>query len=106
MGPACVGVAGPDRDLAFLHPEATYARPCDELGSLAGSQASEELEAIAAQARSTVELARGDGHAAVPGLRVAGQTWQRLEAPYETVSCVKDLGQFLGLLIMQRLLPS
>ncbi len=60
------------------------AQACDELGSFAGNQANEEFEAIAAQARSAVELARGDAHAALLGLRVAGQIWQRLEAPYET----------------------
>jgi DNA-binding CsgD family transcriptional regulator len=68
------------------------AQGCDELGSLAGSQASEEFDAIAAQARSAVELARGDAHAALPGLRVAGQTWQRLEAPYETARVRELIG--------------
>jgi len=65
----------------------------DELGSLADRQGGDELEAIAAQARGAVELARGNARAALSWLRPAGQTWQRLEAPYETARVRELIGQ-------------
>ena len=66
---------------------------CDELDSLAGSHAGEELKARATQARGAVELAGGDARAALPSLRTAGEIWQRLKAPYETARVRELIGQ-------------
>jgi DNA-binding CsgD family transcriptional regulator len=57
---------------------------CAELERLAAGHASEQLGAIAAQARGAVELADGEPVAALPVLRRACRTWQELAAPYET----------------------
>jgi DNA-binding CsgD family transcriptional regulator len=66
---------------------------CDALDSLSEGHEGDQLEAIASQARGTVELARGDARGALPLLRAAGQIWQRFEAPYETARVRELIGQ-------------
>jgi ATP/maltotriose-dependent transcriptional regulator MalT len=56
---------------------------CHELDELSAAYESRMLAARAAQARGAVELAEGDGQAALVALRQAWQMWQELEAPYE-----------------------
>ena len=41
------------------------------------------LNALAAHARGTLDLAAGDARGALVALRLAARTWQALEAPYE-----------------------
>jgi ATP/maltotriose-dependent transcriptional regulator MalT len=55
----------------------------DELSELAGSEAAEVLDAIAAQARGTVLIAEGDPRRALSDLRTAVATWQSIPMPYE-----------------------
>ena len=57
-------------------------RACDELEDIAKSFGSGELDAIAAYARGSLELAEGDAQAALGSLRRAAQVWQQHEAPY------------------------
>jgi ATP/maltotriose-dependent transcriptional regulator MalT len=57
-------------------------RACRELGEIARSFGSSELEALAAQARGAIALAEGDPAAAVGPLRDAWRTWQQAQAPY------------------------
>lgn len=54
-----------------------------ELEALAEGHQGRALGAMAAQARGAVELAAGDGAAALASLRHAGDVWQRLGAPYD-----------------------
>lgn len=57
-------------------------RTCEELEHIAGSFDSRELDAIAAYARASLELATGNAQAALVSARRAVQVWQRNEAPY------------------------
>jgi DNA-binding CsgD family transcriptional regulator len=57
-------------------------RACEELEHIAGSFDSHELDAIAAYARASLELATGNAQAALVSARGAVQVWQRNEAPY------------------------
>jgi DNA-binding CsgD family transcriptional regulator len=59
-------------------------RACGELEEIAAQCDSEMLHAMLAQARGAVELAAGDPRSALVSLRQAVETWQELEAPYET----------------------
>ena len=63
---------------------------CSELAGIAGEYESALLQATAAQARGSVELAAGDPAAALSSLRQASQIWQELEAPYEE-ACTRVL---------------
>jgi DNA-binding CsgD family transcriptional regulator len=56
---------------------------CGELARIAEGQGSAMLDAMAAFARGTVELAGGDAREALGSLRHAARLWQQLEAPYE-----------------------
>jgi DNA-binding CsgD family transcriptional regulator len=55
---------------------------CLELEELAGSFDAAPLGAVAAHARGSVELAKGDTGAALDWLRRAFELWQHLEVPY------------------------
>ena len=66
---------------------------CRELASLAEGHPGGALEAACASAEGAVELARGDGRAALPPLRRAAEIWQRFEAPYETARVREIVGQ-------------
>ena len=55
----------------------------DELATLAGDLDAPMLTAVAAQARGAVQLAEGDGRAALSLLRQAWSAWQEVEALYE-----------------------
>jgi DNA-binding CsgD family transcriptional regulator len=55
---------------------------CLELEELAASFDAAPLGAVAAHARGSVELARGDAGAALDSLRRAFELWQHLEVPY------------------------
>ena len=55
----------------------------DELAAVAARSSSVVLQAVAAQARGSVLLAAGDAPAALAELRVAAQTWQELQMPYD-----------------------
>jgi DNA-binding CsgD family transcriptional regulator len=74
--PACVEIMLTVGDLAAAD------TACRELERIAHGLDSELLEAIAVQARGSVELARGDTQAALGSLRRAFELWQRIEAPY------------------------
>jgi DNA-binding CsgD family transcriptional regulator len=65
---------------------------CGELDSLAEGHRHGALEALAAQGRGAVELARGDPAAALPPLRNAARIWQEFEAPYESARVRELLG--------------
>jgi DNA-binding NarL/FixJ family response regulator len=54
-----------------------------ELAGISATYPSAMLSAIAAYVVGSVELAGGDGAAALPSLRRAWEGWQRLGAPYE-----------------------
>jgi ATP/maltotriose-dependent transcriptional regulator MalT len=56
---------------------------CGQLDELAAGFGTELLQAVAAQARGALELARGDGEAASARLRESCRHWQELDAPYE-----------------------
>jgi DNA-binding NarL/FixJ family response regulator len=56
---------------------------CRELESIARGHDDGALGAMATQTRGAIELAGGDARAALPSLRRACETWQRLQAPYE-----------------------
>jgi ATP/maltotriose-dependent transcriptional regulator MalT len=58
------------------------AAACRELEETAAAFDTEILNAIAAHARGSLELARGDARAALAPLRLALETWQRVGAPY------------------------
>ncbi len=57
---------------------------CLELGEISSDFQSGMLDAMAAHARGSVDLATGDDRAALISLRQACRVWQELEAPYET----------------------
>jgi DNA-binding CsgD family transcriptional regulator len=57
-------------------------RDCEELEQIARSLQSDELDAIAAYARASLELVFGDPQSALVFARHAVQVWQRNEAPY------------------------
>ncbi|NDZ17901.1 helix-turn-helix transcriptional regulator [Variovorax sp. WS11] len=57
-------------------------RACAELDEIAGHCGGDELDAVAAAARSALVLAQGDARAALVAARRALQVWQRAEAPY------------------------
>jgi DNA-binding NarL/FixJ family response regulator len=61
-----------------------------ELGELAAEYESALLQAMAAQARGTVELAAGDPGVALVSLREALRAWLELEAPHEA-ACTRVL---------------
>jgi DNA-binding NarL/FixJ family response regulator len=64
--------------------EAEEARSaCRVLEEISAGHESDVLGAMSAQARGAVDLADGDGRAALVALRRAGTFWQELEAPYE-----------------------
>ncbi len=56
---------------------------CAELTEISAAYPSAMLSAIAAYVAGSVELAGGDGAAALASLRRAWEGWQRLAAPYE-----------------------
>lgn len=56
---------------------------CAELTEISAAYPSAMLSAIACYVQGSVELAAGDGAAALAGLRRAWDGWQRLGAPYE-----------------------
>src|SRR5262245_664010 len=60
------------------------ARACAELKQIADDYGSDALRATVAQAQGEVKLAEGDPATALVSLRQAGETWQHLEAPYES----------------------
>jgi len=55
---------------------------CRQLGDIARSFDSPELDAVAAQARGAIALAEGDAASAVGPLRDAWRAWQQAQAPY------------------------
>jgi DNA-binding CsgD family transcriptional regulator/tetratricopeptide (TPR) repeat protein len=61
---------------------AAARRGADELCEIAAVWDVPFLRALAAQTLSAVLLAEGDARAALPVLRTAWATWQRLDAPY------------------------
>jgi DNA-binding NarL/FixJ family response regulator len=61
-----------------------------ELGELAAEYESALLQAMAAQARGTVQLAAGDPGVALVSLREALRAWLELEAPHEA-ACTRVL---------------
>jgi DNA-binding CsgD family transcriptional regulator len=74
--PACVEIMLVARDLAAADDA------CCELESTAHELDTEFLAAVAAQARGSVELAKGDAQAALRSLRRAFEVWQRVGVPY------------------------
>ncbi len=58
-------------------------RACAELTGISAAYPSVMLSAIAAYVQGSVELAHGDGPAALASLRQAWDGWQRLAAPHE-----------------------
>lgn len=74
--PACV-------EIMLAAGEIEEARAaCEELEATARSCAMESLMAIAAHARGSLLLARGEARAALEPLRMAFLAWQKLGAPY------------------------
>jgi DNA-binding CsgD family transcriptional regulator len=69
-----------------------------ELDDIAEAQASDMLEAIAAQARGEVALAEGDAKTALSALRRAREAWTELRAPHETARVRVLLGRACQLL--------
>jgi ATP/maltotriose-dependent transcriptional regulator MalT len=72
---------------------AAASAACRELQSRVEGHAGSADEAAAAYAEGAVELAGGDGRAALPPLRRAAEIWQRFEAPYETARVRELIGQ-------------
>jgi class 3 adenylate cyclase len=70
-----IAVAAGDLDAA--------SSAADELESLVGEFEAASLHAISSGVRGLVRLSRGDATGALPDLRLARQTWQQIEAPYE-----------------------
>jgi DNA-binding CsgD family transcriptional regulator/tetratricopeptide (TPR) repeat protein len=70
---------------------------CAELDATAAVFGSELLRAVGAQARGALELAVGDGEAALASLRAACELWQKLGAPYELATARVLLGRARGL---------
>jgi len=85
--PACVEVM-----LALGNLEEARAAS-RELGEFASSYGSELLDAAAAQARGTVDLAEGAAGSALVELRRAQELWQALDAPYETARARALIGR-------------
>lgn len=85
--PACVAILVSVGDVD----EARGA--CKELGELAEEYESALLQAMAAQALGTVELAAGDPGSALVSLRQALRAWLELEAPHEAACTRVLLGQ-------------
>ena len=56
---------------------------CGELEEIAGRYESTMLTALVAHARGALELAAGDPRSALAPLREAGETWRKLDAPYD-----------------------
>jgi DNA-binding CsgD family transcriptional regulator len=75
--PACVEIFLAAGDTAGARAAA------DELAALAAGHEAGALEAIAAHARGSVELAEGDPAAALVSLRRAEALWRQLDSPYE-----------------------
>jgi DNA-binding CsgD family transcriptional regulator len=69
-----------------------------ELDAIAGRYATPLLQAIAAQARAELALARGEAAAALPDLRSAWSTWQQAHAPYLEARLRVRLGRACRLL--------
>jgi ATP/maltotriose-dependent transcriptional regulator MalT len=67
-----------------------------ELSSLAADFGCVSLEAMAAQASGTVELAAGDASGSLPYLRKARQLWTRAESPYERARVQVAMGRALA----------
>ncbi len=55
---------------------------CRELEEIAETFDTDVLRAMATQAQGAIELAEGDGRAALDPVRHAWQVWQQIEAPY------------------------
>lgn len=68
----------------------------EELSSLASAFCSLCLEAMAAHASGTVELAAGDAAGALPYLRKAGKLWTCAESPYERARAQATMGRALA----------
>lgn len=66
---------------------------CDELDSLAQDHGHNPLAALAAHARGTTALARGDARGAMRPLRQAFEIWHELDARYEAARSRELLGQ-------------
>jgi DNA-binding NarL/FixJ family response regulator len=79
-----VAVAVPDLDAA--------AGAADHLSELAAGSGASILQAMAATAAGAVQLASGDGPAAVESLRRAGAMWRDLRLPYESARARALLG--------------
>jgi DNA-binding CsgD family transcriptional regulator/tetratricopeptide (TPR) repeat protein len=76
-------VLGPYVDICLAAGDVAAARRgADELCEIAAAWDVPFLHALAAQTVSAVLLAEGDARAALPVLRRAWATWQRLDAPY------------------------
>jgi ATP/maltotriose-dependent transcriptional regulator MalT len=76
-------VLGPYVDICLAAGDVAAARRgADELCEIAAVWDVPFLHALAAQTVSAVLLAEGDARAALPVLRTAWATWQRLDAPY------------------------
>ena len=67
-----------------------------ELASLAATFGSVSLEAMAAQAAGSVELAAGDASGALPYLRKAHQLWMHAGSPYERARVQSLMGRALA----------
>jgi DNA-binding CsgD family transcriptional regulator len=67
-----------------------------ELNSLASAFGCVSLEAMAAYASGTVELAAGDASGALPYLRKAHHLWTRAESPYERARVQVAMGRALA----------
>lgn len=65
----------------------TARSACRQLEEIAQRQGSDALDAMSAYARGTVALAEGDAQAGLMAARRGSQTWQELNAPYETARC-------------------
>ena len=64
----------------------------DELAAIAAGSSSQVLEAMAAQAVGSVQIAAGDVAAALVELRIAARTWQSLHMPYDSARATALLG--------------
>jgi ATP/maltotriose-dependent transcriptional regulator MalT len=81
-------------EIALALGEVDEAREAStELWEIAASSGSAMLAAMAAQVRGGVELADGDARAALVSARRAWQTWQELEAPYQSALSRLLVGQ-------------
>jgi ATP/maltotriose-dependent transcriptional regulator MalT len=78
--PAAVQIAVAARDLGAARTAAT------ELAALADEHGGSALQAIAAAAQGSVQLAEGNAASASQMLRRACRLWQEVDAPYETAT--------------------